>query len=64
MWALRDSVEWAGITFLNEVGLDPGLEHMSAMCIMDDIKSQHGHVTAFSSDCGGVFPHPADNLLK
>jgi len=65
MWALRDSVEWAGIIFLNEVGLDPGLEHMSAMCIMDDVKSWHGHVMAFSSDCGGLpAPEAADNPLK
>jgi len=35
------------------------------MCIMDDIKSRHGHVMAFSSDCGGLpAPKAADNPLK
>jgi len=65
MRALHDSVEQAGIISLNEVGLDPGWDHMSAMRIMDDIKPQHGHVMAFSSDCGGLpTPKAVDKPLK
>jgi len=65
MRALCDSMEQASIIFLTEVGLDPGLDHKSAMHIRDDIKSQHRHVMAFSSDCGGLpAPKAVDNLLK
>jgi len=45
------------------MGLDPGLDHMSARLIMDDIKSQHRLVMVFSSNCGGLpTPKVADNL--
>ena len=47
----------AGIVIINEVGLDPGLDHMSAMAIIDDVKRRGGLVTRFSSVCGGL-PSP------
>lgn len=47
------SCEEAGITILNEVGLDPGIDHMSAMKIIDDVHSRGGEITSFSSVCGG-----------
>jgi alpha-aminoadipic semialdehyde synthase len=53
MRSLRTSSEEAGITILNEVGLDPGIDHMSAMKIIDDIHSRGGEITSFSSVCGG-----------
>ena len=63
--SLQQRAENAGVIFLNEVGLDPGLDHMSAMKIIDDIQSRGGHVTSFSSFCGGVpAPEAADNPLK
>lgn len=50
---------------LNEVGLDPGLDHMSAMKIIDDIKARDGHIHLFTSSCGGLpSPEAADNPLK
>jgi saccharopine dehydrogenase-like NADP-dependent oxidoreductase len=53
------------VTLLNEVGLDPGLDHMSAMRLIDDIHFRGGRVTAFSSVCGGLpAPEAADNPLK
>ncbi len=44
----------AGILILNEIGLDPGIDHMSAMKIIDDIKEKGGKVTSFRSYCGGL----------
>jgi saccharopine dehydrogenase-like NADP-dependent oxidoreductase len=55
----------AGILLLNEVGLDPGLDHMSAMKLIHDIQDRGGTVTSFSSVCGGLpAPEAADNPLK
>jgi saccharopine dehydrogenase-like NADP-dependent oxidoreductase len=55
----------ANIMILNEVGLDPGLDHMSAMKIIDDVRLRGGEVLGFSSVCGGL-PHPnaATNPLR
>lgn len=65
MRAMNDRAKDVGIIILNEVGLDPGLDHMSAMKIIDDIKSRGGTVTCFSSVCGGLpAPEAADNPLK
>jgi saccharopine dehydrogenase-like NADP-dependent oxidoreductase len=51
-----------GIALLNECGLDPGLDHMSAMKIIDTIKSEGGEITSFKSFCGGlVAPESNDN---
>jgi alpha-aminoadipic semialdehyde synthase len=64
MRALRKSIEEAGISILNEVGLDPGMDHMSAMKIVDDIHSRGGDVKHFSSVCGGLpAPEAANNPL-
>lgn len=52
-----------GVTMLNEVGLDPGLDHMSVMRIIDDIHDRGGQVVTFSSLCGGL-PEMIDNPLK
>lgn len=50
------------LLFLNEVGLDPGIDHMSAMQIIDRIKAQGGELMAFKSYCGGlVAPESNDN---
>jgi alpha-aminoadipic semialdehyde synthase len=63
--SMNERAKAAGIIMLNEVGLDPGLDHMSAMKIIDDIKSRGGKVTCFSSVCGGLpAPEAADNPLK
>jgi len=54
----------AGITILNEVGLDPGMDHMSAMRIMDGVKARGGWIKHFSSVCGGLpAPECANNPL-
>lgn len=51
-----------GVILLNEIGLDPGIDHMSAMQIIDDIRSKGGEMNAFYSYCGGlVAPESNDN---
>jgi alpha-aminoadipic semialdehyde synthase len=65
MRKLQESAKEAGIKILNEVGLDPGLDHMSAMKMIDEIRDRGGHVVSFASVCGGL-PAPeaaADNPL-
>ena len=39
---------------LNEIGLDPGIDHMSAMKVIDDIKDKGGIIKSFKSYCGGL----------
>jgi saccharopine dehydrogenase-like NADP-dependent oxidoreductase len=60
--ALDKASKEAGIILLNETGLDPGLDHMSAMHIIDRIKKGGGEITGFRSFCGGlVAPESNDN---
>ncbi len=50
------------ILLLNECGLDPGIDHASAMKVIDEIKSKGGKITSFKSFCGGlVAPESNDN---
>lgn len=49
-----------GLIFLNELGLDPGIDHMSAMRVIDAIKAEGGELTSFRSYCGGL-PAPDCN---
>ncbi len=51
----------SGIILLNEIGLDPGIDHMSAMDIIDRIKSEGGKLTAFRSSTGGLVAPKYDN---
>src|SRR5690606_19819687 len=54
----------SGIVILNEVGLDPGIDHMSAMRVIHAAQNQGGHVYSFESVCGGLpAPEAADNPL-
>jgi len=48
------------LLFLNEIGVDPGIDHMSAMKIIDDVHSKGGKIVHFYSYCGGL-PAPDDN---
>jgi saccharopine dehydrogenase-like NADP-dependent oxidoreductase len=49
-----------GLLFLNEIGVDPGIDHMSAMKIIDEVHSEGGKIIHFYSYCGGL-PAPEDN---
>ncbi len=55
MWELAEEAERADIILLNEMGLDPGIDHMSAASLARLIRSVGGTITRFSSCCGG-FP--------
>ena len=60
--ALADEVKAKDILFLYEMGLDPGIDHMSAMQLLDEIKEQGGEIHSFKSHCGGlVAPESDDN---
>ena len=50
----------AGVTLLNEIGVDPGIDHMSAMRIIHDVERRGGQVVSFKSYCGGL-PAPEAN---
>ena len=60
--ALELEVKDKGILFLCEMGLDPGIDHMSAMQLLDEIKATGAVVNSFKSHCGGlVAPESDDN---
>lgn len=60
--ALAGDIEKKGILFLCEMGLDPGIDHMSAMHLIHRIQKEGGHIGAFLSHCGGlVAPESDDN---
>ncbi|MGI4872879.1 MAG: saccharopine dehydrogenase family protein [Janthinobacterium lividum] len=52
--ALHAAAAEAGLVFLMECGLDPGLDHMSAMHTIDALRAAGGRLTAFRSYCGGL----------
>ena len=60
MSALDAAAREAGIIILNEIGLDPGIDHMSAMKIIHEVQAKGGKVTDFLSNCGGL-PAPEAN---
>ena len=64
MQHLQDEAKNAGVIILNEMGLDPGIDHMSAMRVIDHIHGNGGKVEEFWSLCGALpAPEAADNPL-
>lgn len=61
MQALHQAVKEKGLLFLNEMGLDPGIDHLSAMKIIDHIRSQNGKIISFKSFTGGLIAPESDN---
>ena len=60
--SLKDEISNRKLLFICEMGLDPGIDHMSAMNIIDEIKTKGGKITSFKSHCGGlVAPESDDN---
>ena len=60
--ALNDEAVKKGLLLLNECGLDPGIDHASAIKIIDEIKNKGGEIVSFKSYCGGlVAPESNDN---
>jgi len=60
MAKLDESARKEGVLLLNEIGLDPGIDHMSAMKIIHEVESSNGKIVGFSSYCGGL-PAPEAN---
>lgn len=51
------------LIFMNEIGLDPGIDHMSAMKVIDEIKEKGGEMILFESFCGGLVAPESDTNL-
>lgn len=60
MQALHEAAQNKGLMFLNEIGLDPGIDHLSAMEVLDDLKEAGAEITCFKSYCGGLVAPESD----
>lgn len=60
MNALNSQAKSSGLLFLNECGLDPGIDHMSAMQVIDKVKAMGGTLTSFESFTGGLIAPETD----
>ena len=63
MKALDEAAKEKGLVFMNEIGLDPGLDHMSAMQIIDRIRGKGAKMLLFESFCGGLVAPESDTNL-
>ncbi|GAA4305675.1 saccharopine dehydrogenase C-terminal domain-containing protein [Compostibacter hankyongensis] len=61
MYKLEKEVRKAGILFMGEMGLDPGIDHMSAKKLIHSIESKGGTISSFRSFCGGLIPPECDD---
>jgi saccharopine dehydrogenase-like NADP-dependent oxidoreductase len=61
MKALHEEAKAKGLLFLNEMGLDPGIDHLSAMRIIHQIQAEGGEITSFKSFCGGLIAPQSDD---
>ncbi|MFK7775016.1 MAG: saccharopine dehydrogenase family protein [Saprospiraceae bacterium] len=65
MQALDEEAKANGLVFMNEIGVDPGIDHMSAMQVIDRIREAGGKILMFESFTGGlVAPVSDDNLWR
>ena len=60
MVQLDGAAQEAGVILLNEIGVDPGIDHMAAMKIIHQVQRDGGEITSFTSWCGGL-PAPEAN---
>lgn len=60
---LSQEVKNKGLIFMNEIGLDPGIDHMSAMQVIDRIRNQGGKILLFESFTGGLVAPESDTNL-
>lgn len=61
MRSLDAEAKAKGISLLNELGVDPGIDHMSAMKVIDEIKAEGGKMLGFMSNTGGLVAPEYDN---
>lgn len=65
MKALEEDIRKAGVLFMGEMGLDPGIDHMSAMKMLDGIRRNDGKIVSFKGYCGALMaPGSDDNPWK
>ncbi|HEY0090928.1 MAG TPA: saccharopine dehydrogenase C-terminal domain-containing protein [Flavobacterium sp.] len=63
MQSLDSAAKENNLIFMNEIGLDPGIDHMSAMKVIDEIRAKGGKMILFESFCGGLVAPESDNNL-
>ncbi len=63
MQSLNSKAKAKGLVFMNEIGLDPGIDHMSAMKIIDRIRESGGKIILFESFTGGLIAPESDTNL-
>lgn len=63
MQLLNSRAKAKGLVFMNEIGLDPGIDHMSAMQIIDRVRDNGGKMLLFESFTGGLIAPESDNNL-
>lgn len=61
MRSLKPAIESKGLLFICEMGLDPGIDHMSAKKLIDHIHAEGGSIQSFASHCGGLVAPESDN---
>ncbi|MCB0402593.1 MAG: saccharopine dehydrogenase NADP-binding domain-containing protein [Flavobacteriales bacterium] len=61
MKALANEAKEAGIIIMNEIGVDPGIDHLSAMRVIDHIREKNGALEAFETFTGGLVAPESDN---
>lgn len=61
MKQLNEEAQKKGLVFLNELGVDPGIDHMSAMKVVDKIRNENGKLLSFKSSTGGLIAPEFDN---
>lgn len=59
--ALAKTIKEKNLLFLCEMGLDPGIDHMSAMKLIHEIKEKGGNIVSFKSHCGGLIAPESDD---
>ncbi|OJI81141.1 saccharopine dehydrogenase [Aspergillus costaricaensis CBS 115574] len=64
MMELDEECKKAGITVMNEIGLDPGIDHLYAVKTISEVHAEGGKITSFLSYCGGLpAPECSNNPL-
>lgn len=63
MKSLNEEAVKKNLIFMNEIGLDPGIDHMSAMQVIDSIRGKGGKMLLFESFTGGLVAPESDNNL-
>lgn len=63
MQSLDRAAKEKGLIFMNEIGVDPGIDHMSAMRVIDRIRDNGGDIILFESFTGGLIAPESDNNL-